>query len=313
MATWRTDLQRWSWAEGDTAPIRYCFVDPPTGGDHPRRAWSAAEKGAARHAIGEWNEALKAFARRNGRTGTDRVTEAAAGQRCDVTLRWEDSRFFRDYRVRDTATGKATHGIDLTGTPAYADRAGGGSLEPVRGNPLTPFTPGRDTARYPRGEIYFNTEPYASISDFKGWFVDPTPDRDEEFEAVESDTLPPYRKLQARRGGPADDRIDFYTAAKHEFGHMLGLGHRVKAGANGDRGQVMASGAGAQERRHQLPILKWMENERRHLTAGDIGLLEKHYRRELGPRRPPVWRIVLGVAAAIVLIALLVLAVRGGN
>lgn len=301
MATWKTDLQRWSWAEGNTDPIRYCFVDPPAGSDHPARTWSEQEKAAARHAIEEWNKALKDYAVSKGRSNMDRVVEGGAGHPCDVTLRWEDDSFFRNYRVRDEEGG--SHGLDLTGTPGYADRRGGGSLEPVPGNSLTPFTPGRDTTKFPRGEIYFNTNPHASISDFQGWFVDPTPGQDDEFEEVDSDTVPPYRRLRAKRDGPAAKRIDFYTAAKHEFGHMLGLDHRGKAGGTGDRGQVMAGGVGAQERRHQLPILKWMEEERRHLTDDDLELLAEHYKDEFPDRR----RFLIIATVAVVAIAALIL------
>ncbi len=304
MATWRVDLQRWSWREGDTDPIRYCFVDKPEGAEHPARSWSEEEKSAARHAIEEWNAALKRFAVRHGRSGMDRIVE---GEPCDITLRWEDDSFFRNYQVVDETSDppRVDHGLDLTGTPGYADRVGGGSLEEIEGNSLTPFTPGRDTTKFPRGEAYFNVTPRASISNFAGWFIDPTPDEDNEFEEVDSDTIPPYRKLQARQGEPADNRIDFYTAVKHEFGHMLGLDHRGRAGANGDRGQVMAAGVGAQERRHQLPILKWMENERRHLRDPDVELLEELYADEFAQDRKRS-AVVWIVAIIVVLIAVLV-------
>ncbi|MCC6417994.1 MAG: hypothetical protein IT429_07055 [Gemmataceae bacterium] len=45
-----------------------------------------------------------------------------------------------------------------------------------------------------------------------GWFVDPTPDASEEFDAA----------LRALAGGPAVGRIDLRTVLRHEAGHLLG-------------------------------------------------------------------------------------------
>jgi glucose/arabinose dehydrogenase len=46
-----------------------------------------------------------------------------------------------------------------------------------------------------------------------GWFVDPTPFVNEEFDAA----------LHALAGGPADGRMDLLTAVRHELGHLAGL------------------------------------------------------------------------------------------
>ncbi|MCA8969979.1 MAG: hypothetical protein KDC95_09360 [Planctomycetes bacterium] len=282
MATWDVQQQRYRWSSDDRDPVRYCFVEAPQNSDHPARSFTEAEKKAARHAIEEWNEALKRFAVSKGASDRERIVE---GEPCDITLRWEDDSFFRDYRVRN-ASGDVTHGDDLTGSAGYSDRIGGGSLEEVEGRPGTPYTPGRDLTAFPRSEIYFNLNATAAISDFSGWFVDPTPETDEEFEEVESDTIPAYRQLVARPDGPADNRIDFYTVVKHEFGHMLGFDHDGHAGANGDRGQVMAGGVGAQERRHQVPVQDlhaWAVGARRHLNEHDMRRLEVHYAGAFGP------------------------------
>jgi hypothetical protein len=54
-----------------------------------------------------------------------------------------------------------------------------------------------------------------------GWFVDPTPDLDEEFEPPSPET----GERRARPGGPADGRMDLLTALMHELGHARGEAH----------------------------------------------------------------------------------------
>jgi hypothetical protein len=51
-----------------------------------------------------------------------------------------------------------------------------------------------------------------------GWFIDPTPDEDEEFEAAS----PVTGERRARPGGPADGKMDLLTALMHEMGHTQG-------------------------------------------------------------------------------------------
>jgi hypothetical protein len=46
-----------------------------------------------------------------------------------------------------------------------------------------------------------------------GWFVDPTPSANEEFDAA----------LHALAGGPADGRMDLRTVLLHELGHLRWL------------------------------------------------------------------------------------------
>jgi CSLREA domain-containing protein len=50
-----------------------------------------------------------------------------------------------------------------------------------------------------------------------GWFVDPTPDQDEEFALMAADGL------HAQPGSPATGKMDLLTALEHELGHELGL------------------------------------------------------------------------------------------
>jgi hypothetical protein len=50
-----------------------------------------------------------------------------------------------------------------------------------------------------------------------GWFVDPTPDQDEEFLSGAGG------RLSAAPGGPAEGKMDLLTAVLHELGHLAGL------------------------------------------------------------------------------------------
>src|SRR5690606_10283787 len=50
-----------------------------------------------------------------------------------------------------------------------------------------------------------------------GWFIDPTPDTNEEFPVI------PDGRLSAPADNPARGMIDLLTVLSHELGHVLGL------------------------------------------------------------------------------------------
>lgn len=178
------------------------------------------------------------------------------------------------------------------------------------GNPRTPFTPGRNTTDLPRSEIYLNVEaPDPPTRTIDGWFVDPTPDDDDEFERAPLDNG--HMVLKAKQGGPADNKMDLYTVIKHEFGHMMGLDHRGSWDDANDRGQLMRNGVGGDERRHDIPTMGWMVEERRHLEPDDVAQLEDLSRDALEPAAAgsndgrTIWIIGGVVLVAVILWALL--------
>jgi hypothetical protein len=280
MATWLPDKQRWSFPRGSSGPLRYCFPPRREGSEHPARNWTDQEKEVARHAINEWNEALREYAESKGRPERDWIVEGPEDGPNDVTLRWENDSFFRDWtEIDETEDPPRREGINLETTAAYADRIGGGSLERTD-NPQTPFTPGRNTTDFPRMEVYFNvTAPDPPTRTIDGWFVDPTPDEDEEFELRPLDNG--HEVLKAKEGGPAENKMDLYTVVKHEIGHMMGLDHQGSWDDANDRGQLMRDGVGGDERRHDIPSMNWMVEERRHLQPDDLERMEALYREEL--------------------------------
>src|SRR5262249_38965445 len=70
-----------------------------------------------------------------------------------------------------------------------------------------------------------------------GWFVDPTPPRDEEYAPAR------WGALAARAGPPAWDHLDLLTAVLHELGNLAGLPEVSAAHAPADlMGDLLGSG-----------------------------------------------------------------------
>ncbi len=77
-----------------------------------------------------------------------------------------------------------------------------------------------------------------------GWFVDPTPTRDEAFYQGRSDN-----HLVAERDSLAADRMDLLTVVLHELGHVLDLPH---VGTNADGGNELMAETLTAGTRHKL-------------------------------------------------------------
>ncbi len=80
-----------------------------------------------------------------------------------------------------------------------------------------------------------------------GWFVDPTPDQDEEFEPASPET----GERRAKAGGPADGKIDLLTVLMHEMGHARG---EIDVDSVAHPGELMAARLKVGVRRRPPPV-----------------------------------------------------------
>ena len=231
-------------------PICYQFLDTT------EKRWTEAEKKVARLAIAEWSKPL----------GPEKLKESADPRCVDIVLLWAADRLFKNFG--DPNGDKKP--LYLEDTPAV--------YVPVQVAPSIRWEPCLDLkaagALDRCSVIAFNLK--------NAWFVDPTPETDEEF-----DTQPVTRcgksetKLVAKPRGPTDGKQDFYTIVAHEFGHALGLVH--SGGCDGDPtrprppdardddGRVMWEGF-IEDRREAAPEeAKTLlgDSERRHVTDQD--------------------------------------------
>lgn len=99
---------------------------------------------------------------------------------------------------------------------------GNGSVNETDQDSSSPYQPGRDLADFPEGEAYFNTNPprpYTVVPPdaFAGWFVDPTPEDDSEFDERGGETPATADKTfwKAKPDGEAANAWDLLTAIIH--------------------------------------------------------------------------------------------------
>lgn len=247
--TERYEKGRW-----EKPPLCYQFLDTAA------KSWTDLERQVARAAIREWHLRLGII-----RESTD---SQCVGRESDVVLLWAADDFFKDDDFNHDGMR-----LWLSGAAA--------AYIPIRVAPPLNWEPCPDLQKASKLDrcsvVAFR------VRELQNWFVDPTPESDEEFD-LQTVSLcgMPKKLLKAKPGGPAFGKQDFYTLVLHEFGHALGLIHSGGCDRNlftpspptdprDDDGSVMWEGV-LRERRefpHETPAPHLSWSERRHLTESD--------------------------------------------
>jgi len=87
------------------------------------------------------------------------------------------------------------------------------------GNPNNNGTLGQTSGFTEDGTTKLPTGATVDMGICSDWFIDPTPHEESEFTQISTD--PPV--FTANAGGPAANKFDFLSVAKHELGHALGF------------------------------------------------------------------------------------------
>ncbi len=242
-ATWQGEWGNGgNWTNG---PVRWCLSDPADlTAEHPSKSWTVTETRVVSEAIREWETLAISYGVRISltRVMSDSVED------CDVSIRWEDGSFFKDW---------SPDGEDLSNSNGY-----------WLGPPASPApwitAAGLSVISYPLHELYIN-EDAKSPDGSEEWFVDPTPNDDNEF----VQDVPLGHPRPALTSSFAYSKSDLLTVIKHEFGHALGLTHSELTTS-----LMYGGGVGFGYRDRDAPV---GFSERRHPTEADAVSLKQLY------------------------------------